>query len=103
MKNYDNPLTFAKKFTILLIHMTKTIFPSYYKKLKIYYLYKSGVTYVEIGSLFGISKQRVYQIIKDMEKYKNILDKYTLKDIKYDKKLRTIVKEIKNYGNKRNL
>lgn len=42
------------------------------RNLKIYDLYKEGMTYQKIGNRFKLSKQRVYRIILQVEKSKQL-------------------------------
>lgn len=62
------------KFDISSDYITDEQFPKADEDVCLY-LYKAGYNLGGIGSLFGISRQRVHQILNNCEEYKNIKPK----------------------------
>lgn len=67
-----------------------------YRKLKAYYYYKAGIPEAEIGRILNVDRRRVHQLVQWGKEHSDVLDKYSIKDIKTGKdfKLYRICKEL---------
>lgn len=69
-----------------------------YRKIRIYYYWKMGLSSSEIGKIFGLDRRYVHQIIKWAKNYSAILDQYNKEDIKNAVTFYSICRRI--YSNK---